>query len=100
MIVAGALTSGSRGRVLLGGGLVLVTIASLELSIREHFAGYRSHSTLLAGAAGVGTMIGLAFLTGVPRYVLIVIGLSVFAFLFRLLRNAFQRRSGGFGFRA
>ena len=51
LFVAGVLTHGSRGRLLLGFGLTLVSIASLELSIREHFAGYRSHTTLLAGPA-------------------------------------------------
>src|SRR5436309_6315732 len=29
-------------------GIALVGVASLELTIREHFAGYRSHSSLLA----------------------------------------------------
>lgn len=100
MLIAGALTGGSRRGVLLAGGLVLVTISSLELSIREHFAGYRSHSSLLAGTAGVAVMAGLAFLTSAPRYLVLVGGLSVFLFLLRLLRGAFQRRSGGFGFRA
>jgi hypothetical protein len=100
MLVAGALTHGARRGVLLGGGLTLVTLASLELSIREHFAGYRSHSALLSGTAGVAVMAGLAFLTGLPRYVVLVAGLSVFLFAFRALRAAFQGRSGGFGFRA
>src|SRR5207245_10214506 len=34
---------GARGRVMLTGALVLGSLAGLELSIREHFAGYRSH---------------------------------------------------------
>src|SRR5256714_15132488 len=41
---------GARGRVMLTGALVLGSLAGLELSIREHFAGYRSHTALLAGA--------------------------------------------------
>ena len=38
--------------MLIGTGLALGSLAGLELSIREHFAGYRSHTLLLAGAAG------------------------------------------------
>src|SRR5215207_1195022 len=36
----------------LGVGLVLGALAGVELAAREHFAGYRSHNVLLAGAAG------------------------------------------------
>src|SRR3954452_20475871 len=41
--------SSRRGPMLLG-GLALGSLAGLELSIREHFGGFRSHSALLAGA--------------------------------------------------
>src|SRR4051812_23769447 len=37
---------GDRRGVLLGGGFLLVTLAAGELSVREHFAGYRSHTSL------------------------------------------------------
>ena len=56
MLVAGFFVEGSRGTALLVTGLALGSLAGLELSIREHFAGYRSHTTLLAGAAGVATL--------------------------------------------
>ena len=45
--------TGDRRAVLLGGGFVLVTLSAGELSLREHFAGYRSHSSLLAGLVAV-----------------------------------------------
>ena len=45
-------SGGSQGTVLLATGLALGVLAGLELSIREHFAGYRSHTLLLAAAAG------------------------------------------------
>lgn len=99
LVVAGLITRGARSHVEVACGLALILLASLELSIREHFAGYRSHTTLLAGAAGVGAMVLVGFLSGLPRYIDVVIGLSVFVFLWRLLRAAFQRRSG-FSFRA
>jgi hypothetical protein len=100
LAVAGLLTHGSRGRLLLGFGLTLVTIASLELSIREHFAGYRSHTTLLAGACAVALDAALFFLTKLPPQVLLALGAAVFAVAFRTLRQAFSRRTGGMGFRA
>ena len=37
--------------VTIGVGLALGSLAGLELSAREHFAGYRSHTMLLAGSA-------------------------------------------------
>src|ERR1700754_2441210 len=44
---------GERRGVLLGGGFLLVTLAAGELSLREHFAGYRSHTSLLAGICAI-----------------------------------------------
>jgi len=93
---------GSRGRVMLTGALVLGSLAGLELSIREHFAGYRSHSALLAGAAAFASMAVLFILGGksdVTRALMIPIGGLVFIAAFWLLREAFKRRSGGLGFR-
>ena len=56
MLVAAFFTGGSRSTALLATGLALGSLAGLELSIREHFGGYRSHTALLAGAAGVATL--------------------------------------------
>ena len=36
-------------------GLVLGSLAGLELAAREHFASYRSHSSLLAACAAFAT---------------------------------------------
>src|SRR5207248_27771 len=75
-------------------GLAVVTLAGLELSIREHFAGYRSHSTLLSGAGAVVVAVPL-FFVGVPREAVLLIAAVVFGLVFYLLRNAFARRTGG-----
>ncbi len=56
MLVVGFFVGDGRGAVLIATGLALGSLAGLELSIREHFAGYRSHTTLLAGAAAVATL--------------------------------------------
>lgn len=56
MLVVGLFVRGPQGAALLGTGLALGALAGLELSIREHFAGYRSHTALLASAAAVATL--------------------------------------------
>ena len=56
MLVVGLFVGGSQGTVLLTTGLALGSLAGLELSVREHFAGYRSHTALLAAAAAVATL--------------------------------------------
>ena len=84
---------------LIGVGVALAALGGLEVAVREHLAGYRSHTTLLAGLAFVLT-VGLLFY--VPRLVLAVclpIGAVVFAVVFLLARRAFRRASGGLSYR-
>ncbi len=56
MLIGWLVVGGERGTALLATGLVLGSLAGLELSIREHFGGYRSHTVMLAAAAGVATL--------------------------------------------
>lgn len=100
LVFGGVLFGGDRRGLLLGVGFGLVTVAGLELAVREHAAGYRSHSALLAGCLAVVVVIPLFLLTGVPQEVLLVVAAAVFAAAFGALRAAFARRSGGLGFRA
>ena len=84
---------------LIGVGVALAGLGGLEVAAREHFSGYRSHTTLLAGLAFVLT-VGILFY--VPRLVLAVclpIGAVVFGAVFYLARRAFQRASGGLSYR-
>jgi hypothetical protein len=99
LIVGGVLTDGGRRGALLGCGFALVSLAGLELALREHFAGYRSHSTLLAGAAAIVIDAPLFIWTDLPQIVLLAIGVGVFVLLLMRLRRAFRARSGGLGFR-
>jgi hypothetical protein len=100
LLVAGFVIGGTRGATMVFAGLALGSLAGLELAIREHFAGFRSHTTLLAGAVAVfvGTLVavtaGKIFLP-----VLLAVGLIVFATGFVLFRRAFRRASGGLSFR-
>jgi hypothetical protein len=90
------------GKVMVVAAMVLGSLGGLEVSIREHFSGFRSHTTLLAGAAGVAAAMVSFFTFGkhMGRIVFLPIGLVVFAAAFWPLRQAFKRRSGGLGFRA
>ena len=99
LIVWGALSSGAQQGVLISGGVVLVCLAALELVIREHLAGFRSHTTLLAGTVAVAVMAPLYF-AGAVRGVVIVAGALAGALAFGVLRKVFMRRAHGLGFRA
>jgi predicted membrane channel-forming protein YqfA (hemolysin III family) len=99
LIVLGFVTDGPRRGALLACGIALASLAGLELAIREHFAGFRSHSALLAGAAAVVVVVPLYFLTGLPQIVLLAAGVLVYTLGFLALRRAFQARAGGIGFR-
>lgn len=86
------------------GGLVILGSASIELAAREHFAGYRSHSAMLAGLIAVVTVTVAAFGgslvdIAIPPWLLGIVGIGLFAWLFVLLRRAFRRRTGGLSFR-
>ena len=63
LIVSSLFVGGQRGGTMLLAGLALGSLAGLELSIREHFAGYRSHSMLLAGAVALVAMV-IVFVAG------------------------------------
>jgi len=100
LIVAGVLTDGGRRGALLACGFALVSLAGLELAVREHFAGYRSHSTLLGAACAIAVDAPLFLWTDLPQVVLLVIGVGIFVLVLTRLRRAFRARSGGLGFRA
>jgi len=80
-------------------GIGLVSVAALELAIREHFAGYKSHSALLAAMAAVVVNVPL-YWTPLPQAGLLVTGAVVAAIAFQLLRTAFAKQAGGLKFRA
>src|SRR4051812_4684832 len=88
---------GARGNVILTAALALGSLAGLEVAQREHFAGYRSHTTLLAGACGFAAMAIVFFAGGrgdVSRALMIPAGGLVFVGAFWFFREAFKRRSG------
>ena len=88
---------GSAGRPVLFAGLGAVMVGTLEFTIREHLAGYRAHTAMLAAiptaifhsAAAVGL-----YSLGAPRASWIIVPLAidvpVFWFLFKGLRARFE----------
>ena len=100
MLIGGFLIGGKRGATMIIAGLAVGSLAGLELAIREHFAGFRSHSSLLAGSiALVITTVVAVFAGKVLVPILIGIALLVFGVCFYLFREVFRRRSGGLSFR-
>jgi hypothetical protein len=98
LMVTGFIVRGARGTTMVIGGMALASLGGLELSIREHFAGFRSHSTLLAGAAGLAALAATYFISG-NRVLMLPVGAVVFFGAFIVFRQVFVRRSGGVGFR-
>ena len=81
-------------------GLAIASLGGLELAIREHVTGFRSHTTLLAAAAGIAVVAALGLGAGVDVLgILLLSGLAVAAAAFWGLRELFKRRSGGLSFR-
>jgi hypothetical protein len=83
------------GRLLLA-GLVAVGVGTIEVTLREHRSGYRSHTVMLAGLLVLVfdsiLVLALTAITSLPRLFsvgLIALDMALFAFLFKLLRARF-----------
>src|SRR5919204_866982 len=101
LLVAAFIVRGERGRTMLAAGLVLGSLGGLETSIREHFGGYRSHTTIFAAAAGVLTIVAVTLVVHpIKLWIVALIAFAMFCLTFYLAREAFKRRSGGVGFKA
>ncbi len=95
LLIAGLVVQSAAGATMIAVGLALGALGGLEVSIREHFAGYRSHTTLLSGAVGIAVLIGLATLVS-SLWLPIALALAAGAFGVSAwaLGRAFRRRSG------
>jgi hypothetical protein len=94
LLVGGLVLGGARGGTMIAVGLALGALGGLELSIREHFAGYRSHTTLLAGAVGLAVLIALALVSSIWLPLALAIALGAFSVAAWAFARAFRRRSG------
>lgn len=96
LVVVGLIMGTDRGALAIGVGIGLAALGGLELAIREHFAGFRSHSSLLAGVPAIATL-GILFYAGpesLEPVVRIVIAAAVFAAGFFGFQAMFKRKAG------
>jgi hypothetical protein len=73
-------------------GSIVCTLGVVEVTAREHFTGYRSHTIMLAAipAVALEAVLVLAFGEPSPRALLLVVVVPVFAVLFVLLKRRFE----------
>ena len=79
-----------RGKLMLVIGMALGSLGGLDTALREHLAGYRSHTTVIAALPAVTTA-ALLFFARVPWIVLILGAVGVFAVVFWWMRRVFMR---------
>jgi hypothetical protein len=100
VLILWGVLSGKGGEERLAAGIVVAALGGAELAVREHVAGYRSHTTLIAGVTTFAVVTAVALGLGpVKLWVLVIVAAAVFAPAFYWLRELFKRRSGGLGFR-
>jgi cell division protein FtsW (lipid II flippase) len=80
-----------RGKAMLVSGMLLGSLGGLDTALREHFAGYRSHTMILAGLPAVG-LAAILYFAGAPWPAVILGAGLAFAALVPLLLRAFRRR--------
>lgn len=91
---------GQASNAKLAAGLAVASLAGLELAIREHVTGFRSHTTLLSGVVAIATILLLNLVAGVNTLgPLLIAALFAFAGSIFALRRLFRSRSGGVSFR-
>jgi len=94
LLVLGVIEHDTRhGRGMLVAGLLLGSLGGLDTAAREHFAGFRSHTTVLAGAPAVVVAAVLYFVRA-PWPAVVVGAGAAFAIACRQLWRAFERRAG------
>jgi hypothetical protein len=87
------------GPTAIGIGVALACLGGMEVAVREHLAGYRSHTTLLAGFVFVLVVALLFYAAGQILAVAIAVGAVAFVLVFLGMRRVFQRASGGLSFK-
>jgi hypothetical protein len=94
MLLIGLIAGGDRGPLLIGIGLGLAGLGGLELAIREHFAGFRSHSALLAGVPAIAALALLFYTETLAPGARIAVTAAVFGGAFVGLATMFKRKAG------
>ena len=96
LVIVGFIIGPDRGALAIGVGIGLAALGGLELTIREHFSGYRSHSAILAGIPAIATL-GLLFYAGpesLEPIARVAIAAVIFAVALFGLSAMFKRKVG------
>jgi hypothetical protein len=96
--VWGIVRGGRGGGVLITAAALLGSVAGLEVAIREHLGGYRSHTLVLSGTCAFAT-IAILFFADAERTTMVVGAAVVLIIALVAFRTLFKRRSGGVGMR-
>ena len=82
-------------------GLFLCSLGGLEIAVREHVAGYKSHTLVLSALPTVAVLGGLFYAapSSFPPVARLAVGAVVFAGAAFGLTRLFSARSGGHAFR-
>jgi hypothetical protein len=97
-IVLGVWGLFTHNGVVLTGAAFLGSVAGLEVALREHVGGFRSHTLVLTGTVTVATL-ALLLLAGASRATVFIVGPAMLLVGFVGFRELFKRRSGGAGMR-
>jgi hypothetical protein len=96
-VIVGLLRGGASGPPVLFAGLGAVAIGTIEVTLREHRSGYRSHTIMLAALPVIvlhtAIVLLVAAFTRVPHALnaaLLALDAAIFLLLFRLLRARFR----------
>jgi hypothetical protein len=81
-----------HGRAMLLTGLALGSLGGLDTAAREHFAGFKSHTLVLAGVPAV-VLAGVLYFARVPWLVVVLAVALTLAVCSRLLWSAYKRRA-------
>jgi hypothetical protein len=91
LLVLGFLSAGTQhGRLLLVFGLALGSLGGLDTAVREHWAGYRSHTTVLAATPAVVAAAAL-FFARAPWIAVLLGAVAVGGLAWTGLRRVYRR---------
>jgi len=94
LLVLGLLSFDSdRGKAMLLSGMLLGSLGGLDTALREHFAGFRSHTTILAALPAVA-LAGACYFAKAPWPAVVAGAVLAFAGTAWLLARAYRRRTG------
>jgi hypothetical protein len=90
LVLGGLNASTDGGRLMLVSGMALGSLGGLDTALREHWAGYRSHTTVLAAGPAV-IVAALLYFADAPWIVLVLGAGAAGAAAWAALRRVYRR---------